>query len=108
MLDLQGLLYTPVYDTWGVPATGLGSTVTVLDRTAGISIPDSRTQIETVRPVALVRAAELAAAGISVDDLVDNQITFNGQTWRIKAYRPVPSPEGETAGEVMLMLLSEG
>jgi hypothetical protein len=56
----------------------------------------------------MVRARELAAAGILVSDLPDGAITFNGATWRIKTYEPRPSPLGEGDGEIMLILLSEG
>ncbi len=96
----------------GVSATltsagGQSATVTVVDKTAGISIPDARTQIDTIRPIAMVRARELETAGISMSDLSEGSIAFNGAIWRIKDYRPVPSPEGETDGEIMLILLFE-
>ena len=92
-IDWQGNMYDPIYSTLGVSATiassgGQSATVTAVDKTAGISIPDARTQIETVRPVALVRARELEQAGILVSDLPEGTITFNGATWRIKSYTP--------------------
>jgi hypothetical protein len=111
MIDWQ-THYDPIYNTLGVPAEiassgGQSATVTAVDRTSGISIPDPRTQIETVRPVARVRARELEQVGIPVADLPEGQITLNGQAWRIKTYQPMPSPAGEADGEIMLILLFE-
>jgi hypothetical protein len=106
-MDYQSLLYDPIYNMLGVPATGLDQTITVIDKTTGVAIPD-KTLIETVRPVANVRAKELAQKNIAVADLPENIITFNGNDWRIKTTRSVPSPNGEADGEYMLILLSEG
>ena len=39
--------------------------------------------------------------GILVSDLPEGTIVFNGATWRIKSYPPVPSPLGEADGEIM-------
>jgi hypothetical protein len=106
-------LYDPIYaSAIGVSATiassgGQSGTIRAVDKTTGISIPDARTQIDTVRPVAKVRARELAALGIAVADLPDGTITLNGATWRIKSYQPDPSPEGEADGQIMLILLFE-
>jgi hypothetical protein len=113
MIDWQANHYDPIYSTLGVEATlassgGQSATVTAVDRTSGISIPDPRTQIETIRPVARVRARELQQVGIIVSDLPEGTILLNEQTWRIKSYRPMPSPMGETDGEVELILLFEG
>jgi hypothetical protein len=112
MIDWQANHYDPIYNTLGVPADiassgGQSATVTAIDKTAGVSIPDPRTQIETVRPVARVRARELEQAGIIVSDLPEGSILLNGQTWRIKTYMPMPSPGGEMDGEIMLILLFE-
>lgn len=112
MMDWQASMYDPVYNALGVSATlasagGQSGTLTAVDKTAGILIPDARTQIDTIRPVALVRARELEAAGILVSDLPEGTITLNGATWRIKSYQPRPSPQGEVDGEIMLILLFE-
>ncbi len=109
----QANLYDPVYNSpIGVSASiassgGQSGSIRAIDKTTGISIPDARTQIDTVRPVALVRARELEALGIAVADLPEGTLTINGQTWRIKSYRPASSPEGEADGEIMLILLFE-
>lgn len=108
MIDWQVQLYDPAFTTLGTEARlASGSTFTVIDRTAGVNVPDGRTQVDTVRPACDVRAAELAASAITVSDLPEDQITFNGQTWRIKSYIPLPSPAGESDGLVRLILLFE-
>ncbi len=110
----QANLYDKVFNSpIGVAATiassgGQSGAILALDKTAGISIPDARTQIDTVRPVALVRARELEALGITVSDLPEGTLAINGATWRIKDYRPEPSPYGEADGLIMLILLFEG
>lgn len=112
MMDYQANLYDPIYSVLGVSASvssagGQSATVTAVDKTAGILIPDARTQIDTIRPVAMVRTRELEGAGILVADLPEGSITLNGGTWRIKSYQPRPSPLGELDGEIMLILLYE-
>lgn len=110
-MNFQGLLYNPIYNSFlcsDATFLSTGATLRVFDATTGLPIPDARTQIETVRPVCFVRAAELASKNIALADLPESLITFNGNTWRIKANRPVPSPAGEADGEIMLILLSEG
>ncbi len=106
----QANLYDKVYNSpIGVSATiassgGQSATVTVIDKTSGVIITDARTQIDTILPVAVVRARELEANAISVSDLSEGEITFNGATWRIRSYRLAPSPQGEIDGEVRLIL----
>ena len=111
MIDWQ-THYDPIYNALGVPATlasagGQSAAVTAVDKTGGVSIPDPRTQIETVRPVARIRARELQSNSIAVSDLPEGTLLINGQTWRIKSYRPLPSPGGEADGEIELILLFE-
>ena len=110
-VDWQGH-YDALYDILGVEATlassgGSSGNVIAIDKTAGMVVPDARTQIDTVRPVARVRARELTAAGVALSDLPEGTITLNGATWRIKSYRPMQAPTGETEGEIMLILLNE-
>jgi hypothetical protein len=111
MIDWQAH-YDPIYNTLGVTATiassgGQSAAVTVIDKTAGFLITDPRTQIDTIRPVADVRARELQQVGIEVSDLPEGTILVNEQTWRIKSYLPKPSPGGELDGEIRLILLFE-
>ncbi len=109
----QANLYDKVYNSpIGVSATiassgGQSGSIRAVDKTTGISIPDARTQIDTVRPVALVRARELETLGITVSDLPEGSLVVNGTTWIIKSYRVRTSPYGEADGEVMLILTAE-
>ena len=105
--------YNAIYSSLGVPATlasagGSSGSITAIDKTAGYNSADFRTLVDTVRPLACVRAYELAAAGVALQDLPEGSITLNGKTWRIKSFRYRPSPAGEADGEVELVLLSEG
>jgi hypothetical protein len=110
--DYQALLFNPIYSELSVPATllltwGSSKTLAVIDHTTGVALTD-RMSVESIRPVVRVRGTELNANGIDVADLPGNQISLNGQCWRIKATRTMPAPTGELVGEVMLILLSEG
>jgi hypothetical protein len=106
MIDLAALMYDPIYSAWGVTASldlGTPVSVTVIDKTT-----DAKTgqwlEMQTVRPVAAVRAAELLAAGVTFDNLDGGAIAFNAKTYRIESHRPRPSPAGEAFGEVYLIL----
>jgi hypothetical protein len=120
VIDLDALLYDPIYETFGVPAviTPAGSgrapiEVIVIDRTAGVETGSaveffghprrsaSGVTVATVRPVVALRASELAAKNITPDDLIDGFVTLFGKTWRIKTYAPHPP------GEIYLFLLDE-
>lgn len=106
-LDMQSLLYGPLYATWGVPATlTVGSTpypVTVIDQTAGVQLAGT-TELETMRPAAAIRVSDLEAFGITAAQLDGQSISFNGNSWTIVAWRPKPSPNGEADGEYLLLL----
>lgn len=111
-MDYQAVLYDPIYNSLGVLATltssgGVTATVRVLDKTAGVAIDDP-VKIETIVPAAKVRVVELTENDIALTDLPQGQITFNGSTWRIKSYKPMPSPNGESDGQALLILLDEG
>lgn len=107
-LDYQLLLYDPIYNALGVDGLLDGITpLRIFDKTDGFEIPD-RNGIQTVRPVAFVRTAELELRNIDIGNLPETLLTFNNNTWRIKATRQVPSPNGENDGQTMLILLSEG
>jgi hypothetical protein len=112
MIDYQAVLFNPVYDALSVPASlissvGATASLSVIDKTAGVALSD-RMNVESIRPVVRVRTAELVRNGIDVTDLPNSEISFNGASWRIKAYRQMPAPTGEMTGETMLILLSEG
>jgi hypothetical protein len=106
-------MYDNIYDSFIATDASLSSSsgktvnVRVTDETKGTVIPGGPGQVETIRPTCRVRALDLVSASIDVADLPDGGITLNGQSWIIKATQMRPSPEGELAGEVMLILMSE-
>lgn len=100
-------LLDAVYQAIGVSATLGEETITVRDDTKGTSI-SSGAIVETIGPSARVRMKELTDKNISLSSLPTSTITFNGNSWRIKTYKPLPSPNGEADGQIRLMLLSEG
>lgn len=101
------------YAAIGVPAvitlvdTEAGPvSVTAIDKTVGVEVGDGP-YTKTVRPVAAVRVSELTKRGVERVMLPGATITLNGATWRIDADQPKPSPRGEQAGELYLLLLEE-
>jgi hypothetical protein len=50
---------------------------------------------------------ELTEKGVLLADLDEGSIALNGKPWRIKTHLLKPSPEGELAGEVYLILIEE-
>jgi len=107
-MDYQALLYNPIYAIQGVPAVltladSEYEDLTILDKTAGVDIGED-VNIQTIRPVGVLRVAELTARGVSVDSLEGARIAFNGLSWEVTSYRVKPSPKGERDGEVYLIL----
>lgn len=107
------VLFGPLYATWGVaavltPQGGSASNVTAIDKTRGVQITDLNIGVMTVRPVASLRASELAAAGIEPSDLDGGNITLNGGTWIIDTHLEKPTPAGIGDGEVWLILQAAG
>jgi hypothetical protein len=106
-------MYDNIYDSFiatdAMLVSSSGKTIKVraTDETKGTVIPGAPGQVETVRPTCRVRLSELDVAGIDVGDLPDGSISFNNQSWIIKATQMRPSPEGELAGEIMMILMAE-
>jgi hypothetical protein len=114
VFDYTSILYGPVYSSLGVPAVltlddSAGTTIdlTVIDKTAGEDVSQGQIALQTIRPVAYVRANELSQNHVAYDqgDLEGSMITFNSNTWRIESHQPKPSPGGEGDGEIMLILI---
>jgi hypothetical protein len=110
-MDYQSLLYDPIYDVIGVEARLVAApghppvTVTVIDKTAGLPlVGDGGMEIETVRPAAMVRVAELIARGLCREAIDGGTVAFSCKCWKIESSRPAPSPKGERDGELMLIL----
>lgn len=110
-LSMDEMVYGPLYDVLGVPAVltpngGIATDVSAIDKTRGAEITDLNIDVMSVRPVAALRASELAAEGVALDDLDDGTITLNGTTWTIDAHLEKPSISGD--GEVWLILIAGG
>ena len=115
-IDFDAAVLAPIYQTLGVSATlttqspaGGNYAVTVIDNTAGGAVDETvragHIAIESIRPVAVMRQAELAALGLILMDLEGADLKIRDVTWRIKAYQVKPSPSGD--GEIKLILLDE-
>lgn len=118
MIDFGAQLYDPVYAALGVPARLMlddtaGTTVdlTVIDNTAGAVVNDSAhgVAIETIKPAVSVRGAELVANDVTPAMLRGATVTLrpddDASQWTVEAYQLKPSPSGELAGEVLLILV---
>lgn len=77
--------------------------LTVIDKTAGVETGDG-VSVSTVRPAAAVRMNELSVLGVAREHLIGAAISFNGGEWEVKSTAPRPSPAGESAGELYLIL----
>ncbi len=111
MADYDDLLLTPIYSTLATDAVvtlpgsdGEEISLRAIEKTAGDAAALGGYSLQTVRPMAVVRATELSVAGVDPADLDGGEIEINGATWRIKSHRMKPGIAGETAGEVELLL----
>ena len=112
MIDFSTLLYAPIYDAFGVPATilclyGARFEVTVIDKTSGVEVFDGTGSIKTIRPAAVLRLSDLAALGLTPNDLEGASIELSGKIWRVKATMLKPAPTGEAGGELYLFLIED-
>lgn len=109
--NYSGLLYGPIFRIQSVaahlaPRVGTAIDLRALDDTAGIEIEGA----EVLLPVIRVRAADLAAAAITIDNLdkgtiaLTDPVTAEVTTWKIDAARVEPTPSGRSQGLIMLML----
>jgi hypothetical protein len=82
------------------------TTLTAVDKTTGIEVGDSRDmQVQTIKPAAVLRAADFFAKGLSRSDLNGSILTLNGKDWQIESHMMQASPGGEADGEIMLLLI---
>lgn len=108
--NYSDLLYGPVHgtlgvDAWLVTAAGSRKRVRVIDDTAGVDLSGpGEAQRQVVQPAATLRASELTKHGLRPSDLTDGTLEFNGRTWGVVSYKLEPSPHGEDAGEVLVLL----
>jgi len=106
-IDFDAQLLDPIYDRIGIAATflsreGVRAEFKVLDKTAGVEIPDGPIRLQTSRPAACVRVTELIEKNLDPGKMRDGRLTFNGASWNVEATRPKPVPGGK--GEVYLFL----
>lgn len=116
MIDFPGALYDPIYIAMSSSAeltpggTGVPVTISVMDQTKGIMIMSAKTGIQTIRPACCIRGRELVSNNIELADLKGGTIrmwpdTADEKEWRIEDYSVMPSPSGNLAGEVQLILI---
>ena len=108
-VDYQTLLYGPIFELTGVEAllhrpAGDPVPLLMLDKTTGVPMSEGDRGIQTVRPVAVVRANDLVEREIEYGSLRRSRLDLNDVTWRIATYYPKPSPRGERDGEIWLIL----
>jgi hypothetical protein len=101
-------LFAPIYKTLGVPITFILVNTSVievlgLDKTGGVEVSEG-ISLQTIRPAAVLRMADLAAIDVAPDELMDAVCSINGESWKVKSYYPRPSPGGEGDGELYLIL----
>lgn len=109
MLDWGAMLYAPIYNTLGIPATintagGSTLTVTVINLTGPSTISNTiGVDFQAFKPAANIRMSDLAGLEL-VDELPGGEITMDGKSWSIKSYEYIASPNGNSDGEVRLIL----
>jgi hypothetical protein len=112
-LDLNDLLYWPLYSIFGCQAVirclyGDAFEIQVIDMTSGVEVTEgSGVDVKTIRPAAVLRMRELTDLGLSREDLEDAVLELNGRLWRVKATMPKPAPTGEADGELYLFLIED-
>lgn len=80
--------------------------VDVIDKTDGIDLSagNGDVSVPTLMPALAVRISSLTEAGITRDQLDGTFVTFNGQRWKIYNSEPRPTPAGEAAGELFVLV----
>lgn len=109
-INFSDLLYGPVYQTLGVPidfalADDRLVSITGLDKTAGVEVTAGDLEVQTVRPAAVIRMADLIEQDVAPNDLMNAICQINGTSWKVRSYFPKPSPSGEADGELYLILI---
>jgi len=111
-MQMDALVNGPIFDIYGVAAelldrNGNSYAVTALDRTRGVEITEGQVGITSVRPIAALRASDLAALGIAHVELDGGALRLNGGRWRVDYIMERPSPFGPADGQVWLILSRE-
>lgn len=109
-------LYNPIFSVLGVTATLTlksgtvinvmpdGTPLILLDKTQGIDLSGGGATLETLKPVAEIRAADMLALGITRSDFETGMVSLNDKTWNIIATKLNPSSFGQNDGTVFMIL----
>jgi len=107
-MDFKDILYGPLMQTLGTDATltvdGADYAIRAEDATAGVEVMDLNIGMQTVKPVAYVKQADLDTHGLTRANLYLANINLNGEDWQIHSTMAQPSPFGASDGLVMLLL----
>lgn len=119
------LLLDPIYGTQGIPALlthangGIIGNATIINRSFGTTLSRkarrfpgvkrnkgriSQLSLQTSRPYAAIRSAELLTLAGSPGELVKTIIRFNDEVYRVESYMYRPNPSGLDESEVLLIL----
>jgi hypothetical protein len=113
MIPFASMLYGASYLTMGTDAEliladyGKPVAIRAIDKTGGVTVDEGKTGLSTIKPAAVVRMADLTAAGIKRNELRKASLSMNGKTFRIESTLPRPSPAGEADGELYLFLIED-
>ena len=108
-IDFAGLIDGPAYETFGVealisPVNKPAFTPIVLAKTVEVEEAGaSGVVVPTLRPAADLRLADLAAAGVTRQDLAKAEVVFGGVTYRVDATMPLANSR-----ELRLLLIEPG
>lgn len=114
-MDYQSILFGPLYDIHGVPAQLILSdgtpfdSLVAIDKTSGIdtSFGGDVGNVQTIQPAAVLRVQEMLTRGLRPEETPEATLTLNGSKWRVVSYKARPTPNGESDGEVYLILAAE-
>ena len=98
-----------IYATLGVEASlevaSATYSITVIDKSQGVLIEDHKAGIATMIPGAVVRVSELTENALARSDCRQAILTMNDKFWRVENTKPLPTPRGESEGELLLLLI---
>ena len=108
MIDYSALLYDPIFDVLGVPATLTAGAseiaLTVVDDIKPKSQTSGGVEMRGVAPGAFARMPELVQNGITPDEFHGAVLTFNGRSWQVFNHEMLGNPNGEEFGQVRFLL----
>lgn len=104
------MILTPIYRSFGADAVLTVNQATydirVIDQTSGIEVEAGGMSMPSIRPVACIRASDLAALSLTEEGILDATVAFNGSTWTVKNIREKPGAGGRASGELQLILIN--